>query len=141
MNQFVADDEYGLGFHGQEDHQGNVLPDRQVIGDEYLPHAENQCRRPQKRPRPYRDVVPQKPAFRRFRRVHVASVQSEHLVERTSDTHEEKCRQQPPAAMDRGEEKQWENAQWQIVRKGDLDRRLDVLRAFSLVWVYATTYG
>ena len=136
MNQFVADDEYGLRFHGQEDRQDHVFPDGEPIRDQDLPHAENERRRPQKRPGPDRQVVPQQAAFRGPRRVHIASVAAEYFIERSRDAHEEECGQQPPAAMDGGEQNQREYAEWQVVRKGVKDRWLDVLCHVGLVLAY-----
>ena len=54
VNQFVTDDEDGLGLHGQNNRQGRAFPDCQPIRDEDLPHGEYERRRPQKRPGPDR---------------------------------------------------------------------------------------
>ena len=125
MNQLVADHEDGLRFHGQNDRQDHVLPNGEWIGDQNLPQAENERRRPQERPSPDRQVVPEQAALRRLHRVHVAPVHAERPIELPGDAHEHYRRQQPPAALDQGDENQRKNDQRQIVGERVSDRRLD----------------
>ena len=133
MNQFVADYEYRLCFHSQQDRQEHILPDCELIHYKDFPQAENEDWWPQKRPAPDRQIVPEQAAFRRQLRVHVASVGTQRPIERSHDTHEEKWCQQPPASIDLGSKQQRKNTQRQIVRKGVANRRFDVWSDASLV--------
>ncbi len=139
MNQFVTDHEYRLCFHGQDDRQEHVFPDCEPTRDKDLPHSKNERRRPQKRPGPDRQIVPEQAALRCARRVHAASVGTQRPIKRAGDTHEHKRRQQPPAAMNCTDKNQRENAQWKIMRKGAANRRFDVLRDHRLVRARVTT--
>ena len=139
MNHFVADDEYGLRFHRQYDRQEHAFPDGELIRHQDLPHPENERRRPQERPRPDRQVVPEQAVFRRIRRIHVLSVPAQRPIKIPRHTHEDERRQQPPAPIQRAEKNQRKNNQWQIMRKGGQNGRLDTPGGVSAAWAGATT--
>ena len=133
MHQLMAHDEHGLGLHGQDDGEGHVFPDVERIHQQNLPQAEDERRRPQKRPGPDWQVVPEQAAFRGFVRIHVAPVHAQCPVKRPRHAHEEKRRQQPPAAVDQRDDDQRKDGQRQIVGEGVPERRFDARGDVSLI--------
>ncbi|MYG53997.1 MAG: hypothetical protein F4204_17070 [Rhodospirillaceae bacterium] len=95
----MADDENRLGLDGQNQRQQDGFPDRELSGNEDLPEPECQRRRPEQRPSPDRQVVPEQLSFRRLRRVHGPFVVAECQIERSREHEEDERRNDPPAAV------------------------------------------
>ena len=125
MDQLVADDENRLGFPGEDHRHQRSFPEGQVAGNEDLPERKGKRRRPEKRPTPDRQVVPEEAPFGRLYRVHVPLVGAQRGVQRTREHEEDERRSDPPAALHRGVDDQRKNQQRQEVGKGVPNRGLD----------------
>ena len=66
MDQLVADDENRLGFPGEDHRYRRSFPEGQVAGNKDLPERKGERRRPEKRPTPDRQIVPEEAPFGRL---------------------------------------------------------------------------
>ena len=125
MDHLVAGDEDRLGHHGKHRrHQGD-LPGDEVSGDEHLPEGEHERHRPEKRPHPHREHVPEQPPLGSALGIHVPLVRTEPGVEHARARVEDQRKRNPPAAVDRGVDHQGKDGQREEVRERVAQRRLD----------------
>ena len=125
VNHLVAGDEHRLGHHGQHHrHQGD-FPGGQVAGDEHLPEGEPQRHRPEHRPHPHRQDVPEQPVFEGAFRVQVPLVRAELRVEQARDSVERKREREPPAAANCGVDHEGKDCESEEVRERIREGRLD----------------
>ena len=124
MDQLVADDEGGLGHAAQHQRHEQPFQSGQVPRHQDLPEREPQCRRPQHRPQPHRQLVPEQLAVQGLRQVHVPLFRAEHDIEPVREHEENHRRGNPPAALNRGVDHQGKDRQGHEVQEGVPDRRL-----------------
>ena len=129
VDQFVADDKDRLAHARQHARHQRDFPGGQVAGDQDLPEGEHECHRPECRPGPDGQLVPEQVAFERLLRLHVPLFRAEHGVERVGESQVDERPRDPPAALSRGEEHQRKNHQRHEVRQGVPEGRLDHPRA------------
>ena len=129
VDHLVSDDEDRLRRGGQHQRHQRDLPSGQMADDEYLPEREHERHRPQHRPRPHGQLVPEQLAVGRPFRVHVPLVRAERRFEDAREPEEDERARNPPAAVDCGIGHERKDREGKKVREGVSQRRLDHVRS------------
>ena len=141
VDHFVGDDEHRSGHRGQHHgHQGD-LPGDHVADHEHLPQGEYERHRPEQRPQPHRQNVPEQAPFRGMLRINVPFVRAEPCVQPARDPAEDKGKCGPPAAVNRGVDHEGQDRQGEEVRERVAEGGLDRSRSFRREGARITRLG